>query len=136
MYLHATEYKFKHIYDISELKSYCDHATRDIQRAEQVIEQIRKYQMELYEHVQNVINTPIQKYVILQRSKDYSSGHVSFYVCLDHRPVTKEKQINGHWVKGVKEHEKSFVGKERHLAIKYAEQLAKQYNCKIERKGF
>ena len=92
--------------------------------------------MELYEHVQNVINTPVKKYVILQRSKDYSSGHVSFYVCLDHRPVTKEKQINGHWVKGVKEREKCFVSKERYIAIKYAEQLAKQYNCKIERKGF
>jgi len=134
MYLHATEYKFKHIYDVKELKGYCDHAARDIQRAEQVIEQIKKYQMELYEHVQTVINTPVKKYVILQRST--STGHVTFYVCLDNRPVTDKDHVDGHWVKGIKEHEKRFTGKERHLAIKYAEQLAKQYNCKIERNGF
>jgi hypothetical protein len=31
---------------------------------------------------------------------------------------------------------KYFEGKDRHLALKYAEELAAKYNCSIERKGF
>lgn len=134
MYLHATEYKFKHIYDIKTLKNYCDYAAHDIQRAEEVIKQIKEYQMNLYKHVQEVLNTPTENIVVLQRST--STGHVTFHSYLDIRPIVETDYKDGYLIRGKKAHEKNFNGRERHHAIKYAENLAKQYNCSIERKGF
>lgn len=136
MYLHTTDYKFKHIYDINELKNYSEMAARDIQRCEEVINNIKKYQMAIFEHVQEVINTEIKNIVVLHRSTDYSTNKKRFDVYLDARPVVEKQHIEGSAPKGRHSFDKHFEGRERHLALKYADDLAKQYNCEIEKKGF
>ena len=44
--------------------------------------------------------------------------------------------IENEKIYGPYEHEKTFSGRERHSALKYASELARKYNCEIERKGF
>lgn len=136
MYLHKPDYKFKHVYDMKTLKNYCDYAASDIKRCEELIGEIRKYQMELYEHVQEVINTPTKNIIILSRSTNYSTNKKRYDVWLDIRPQVKKDVIDGSKVYGKHEELKYFEGKDRHTAIKYADELAKKYNCPIERKGF
>lgn len=136
MYIHQTDYKFKHIYDIKTLKDYCDYATRDIQRCEEVIKNIQKYQMALYEHVQTVINTPTKNIITLHRSTNYNTNKKRYDVQLTIRPQVEKDVVEGSKVYGQHKDHKYFEGKDRHLAIRYAEELSKKYNCPIERKGF
>jgi len=136
MYVHTTDYKFKHIYNIDTLKNYCEYAEKDIKNCEEIISRIRKYQMDLYDHVQEVLNTSYKKVVVLQRSTDYGTNRKYFNVCLDIRPQVEKDHVDGDRITGKHEHSKKFQGRERHLAIRYAEELAKQHNCEIERKGF
>jgi hypothetical protein len=136
MYIHQTDYQFKHIYDIKTLKDYCDFAARDIQRCEEVINNIKKYQMALYEHVQTVINTPTKNVITLTRSTNYSTNKKRYDVQLTIRPQVEKEVVDGSRVYGQHKDHKHFEGKDRHLAIKYADELSKKYNCSIERKGF
>jgi hypothetical protein len=135
MNLYTTDYKFKHVYNINTLKDYCGYAERDIKRAEEVIQKIREYQRELFDHVQIVLQTDIKKVVVLNRSEDYSSKKKFYHVYLDHRPVTEQKQANGNWITGDHTDFQKFTGTERNQAISYAEQLAKSNRCEIEKTG-
>jgi hypothetical protein len=136
MYLHQTDYKFKHVYDIKTLKDYCDYAARDIKRCEEVIKNIQAYQMALYEHVQEVINTPTKNIVALHRSTNYSTNKKHYNVQLEVRPQVEKNVIEGSRITAQYKDHKHFEGKDRHLAFKYADELSKKYNCTIERKGF
>lgn len=107
MYINANCEKFKHIYDMKRLKSYSDMVDRDIKSV-----------------------------VTLVRRRDYSTNHVKYHVQLEMRPNVSTDYIENERVYGFYKHEKMFTGRERHLALKYAEELAKQYHCEIERKGF
>ncbi|MBC6975100.1 MULTISPECIES: hypothetical protein [Bacillus] len=136
MYINANFDKFKHIYDIEKLKQYSNWCDRDIKGLEEVIEKLKQYQMEIYEHAQTVVNTEFQNVVTLVRRRDYYTNRVKYHVQLAMRPIVAREWIENEKVYGPYKHEKMFTGKERHLALKYAKDLAKQYNCEIERKGF
>lgn len=136
MYIHTTDYKFKHIYNMDTLKDYNDYCERDIKRLKGFIDEVRAYQMELYNHVQHVLQTPIKHVVRLQRSREYSTNKVHFYVVVEERPQIAHENVEGNHVYGKYKDDKNFKGTERHLAIKYAEELAKKYHCEIERRGF
>lgn len=136
MYIHVTDYKFKHIYRMDTLKDYSDYCERDIKRLNELIEKVRAYQMELHAHAQEVINTPMKKVVKLQRSKNYGTNKIQYYVSLEYIPQVEKNIVDGNFIYGDSKHQKTFEGKERHLAIKYAQELSKQYHCEIERKGF
>lgn len=133
IHLYTTDYQFNNIYDVDELKRYYDYAARDIERAEEAIAKLKAYQMELHKHVQEVVQTHMKKVVVLRRSSSGNDGKVDFNVYVDMRPQLEKE--NRH-VRTKQIHDKRFTGRERHLAIKYAEDLAKQYNCPIERLGF
>lgn len=135
MYINANCDKFKHIYDIDRLKSYSDRAGRDINRLEEIIEKLKEYQMKIHEHAQTVANTEFKSVVTLVRSR-YDKNLVKFHVQLERRPTVDKNYIEDERVHGFYEHQKTFTGKERHQALKYADQLAEQYHCEIERKGF
>ncbi|OUB81195.1 hypothetical protein [Bacillus wiedmannii] len=135
MYINANCDKFKHIYDMDRLKGYSDRAERDINRLEEIIDKLKKYQMEIYEHAQAVANAEFQSVVTLVRNR-YDKNLVKFYVQLERRPIVDKNYIEDERVYGFCEHQKMFVGKERHQALKYADSLAQQYHCEIERKGF
>lgn len=128
MYIHTTDYKFKHIYNIETLKGYSDYCERDIKRLEELIVKVREYQMDLYTHVQDVLNTPFKNIVKLQRRIEYSSNKVKFFVSVEERPLTDKKQIDGNHIYGKFKHEKCFEGKERNKAIQYADELASKYH--------
>ncbi|PDY47457.1 hypothetical protein [Bacillus pseudomycoides] len=136
MYINADFDKFKHIYDIERLKQYSNWCERDIERLEEVIKKLKKYQMKIYEHAQTVVNTEFKNVVTLVRRRDYYSNRVKFHVQLEMRPIVASNHIENERVYGSYKHEKMFTGKERYLALKYAEDLANQYHCEIERKGF
>ncbi|WP_163860372.1 hypothetical protein [Paenibacillus elgii] len=136
MYLRSTEYKFKHIYNITTLKNYCDYAECDIKQAERVIQQIRKYQQDLFDHVQNVLNTEMKPVVYLHRSINYSTKKKEYRIFVEIRPQVEKEQIDGHRVNGEYKEQKNFTGTERNSAFKYAEELAKKYRCPIEKTGY
>ncbi|PHD06398.1 hypothetical protein COF54_15310 [Bacillus toyonensis] len=136
MYINANCDKFKHIYDMKRLKSYSDMAQNDITRLEEVIKKLKNYQMDIYEHAQTVANTQFKSVVTLVRRRNYDTNHVKYHVQLEMRPNVGTDYIENEWVYGFYKHEKMFTGRERHLALKYADQLAKQYQSEIERKGF
>lgn len=124
MYISANFDKFKHIYDIKRLKQYSDMCERDIKRLEEIIVKLKEYQMGIFEHAQTVMNTEFTKTVRITRSRGYSNSRVMYHVQLILHPIVSY------------EHEKTFSGRERHSALKYASELARKYNCEIERKGF
>lgn len=134
-YIHSTEYEFKHIYNINTLKNYCEYAERDIKRAEEIIRQIRKYQLELYNHVQDVLNTSTKYVVILNRSVNYSTNKKEYRVKVEVRPIVENYFINGNTIYGEYKEEELFQGLERHKAIRFAEEMAKKYRCEIEKTG-
>lgn len=136
MYINANFDKFKHIYDIERLKQYNNWCERDIKRLEEVIEKLKKYQMEIYRHAQTVVNTEFKNVVTLVRRRDYYTNRVKYHVQLEMRPMVTTDYVENERVYGSYKHEKMFTGKERHLALKYAKDLANQYHCEIERKGF
>ncbi|PFV20985.1 hypothetical protein COK97_14275 [Bacillus cereus] len=135
MYINANCDKFKHIYDMERLKGYSDRAGRDINRLEEIIEKLKEYQMKIHEHAQTVANTEFKSVVTLVRNR-YDKNLVKFHVQLERRPMVDKNYIEDEKVNGFYEHSKMFVGKERHQALKYADSLALQYHCEIERRGF
>lgn len=135
MYINANCDKFKHIYDMERLKGYSDRAGRDINRLEEIIEKLKEYQMKIHEHAQTVANTEFKSVVTLVRNR-YDKNLVKFHVQLERRPMVDRNYIEDEKVNGFNEHYKMFVGKERHQALKYADSLALQYHCEIERRGF
>ncbi len=139
MYIHhirESENKFRHIYDIVRLLDIDNWCKRDIKRLEEAIEQVKVYQMELYNHVQEVLQTDVKKVVVLHRRENWSTKRVEYYVTLEHRPQVDKEFIGNNKVYGKFTDQKNFKGTERHLAIKYAERLSKDNFCPIERKGF
>ncbi|PEK34079.1 hypothetical protein [Bacillus pseudomycoides] len=134
MYISSHLDKFKHIYDIERLKDYNNWCERDIKRLEELIEKIRKYQLELYEHAQHVLNTEMINVVTLVRRRQYDTNRVQYNVQLEIRPPIK--QVENERAYGLRKHEKMFTGRERSFALKYAKELAIKYNCEIEKKGF
>lgn len=135
MYLHSTEYKFRHIYDVKTLKGYCDYAERDIKAAEKAIQKIREYQQQLFAHVQTVIETPTKHVVKLGRRENYLTKKIEYFVSVEERPIVDEKHVDGHQVYGIYKDSEKFSGTQRHEAIRYADKLAKQYRATIEREG-
>lgn len=135
MYIHATDYKFKHIYSLDTLKSYHEYAERDIERCLENIERIKAYQASIQDHVQVVLNTDFEKVVLLTRHENYSTHKIEFFVALDHRPKVEIKHISGHLIHGKTEASEKFSGRERSQAIKYAADLAIEHHCKVEVKG-
>ncbi|WP_368661232.1 hypothetical protein AB3U43_04025 (plasmid) [Bacillus cereus] len=136
MYINNNLDKFKHIYDMQRLKRYSDWAESDIKRIEEVLEKLKNYQMEIHEHAQTVANTEFKSVVTLVRRKDYYTNLVKYHVQLEKHPIVATHHIEGERVDGFNEHYQMFGGRERTLAIKYAEELAKENNCEIERSGF
>ena len=139
LYIHhinENEQQFKHIFDIDYLKDLDRYCRRDIERLEEAIQQVKKYQMELFNHVQEVLQTDIKKFVNLVRRENWSTKRVEYYVSLEHRPQVDKDFINGRKPYCKYTEQKNYKGTERHIAIKYADELAKKYNCPIERKGF
>lgn len=138
MYIHFTnknDNKFKHIYSMDRLQDLDRWCRRDIERLEEAIQTIKEYQMELFNHVQEVIQTNFKNVVVLTRRENWTTKRVEFYVHTEERPQIDKKHIDGQTIYGVYKDQKNFTGKERHTAIKYAEELSKKYNCPVERKG-
>lgn len=136
MYINNNLDKFKHIYDMQRLKRYSDWAESDIKRIEEVLEKLKNYQMEIHVHAQTVANTEFKSVVTLVRRKDYYTNLVKYHVQLEKHPIVTTHLVEGERVDGFNEHYQMFGGRERTLAIKYAEELAKENNCEIERSGF
>lgn len=139
MYIHhirESETSFRHIYNLERLTDIDKWCRRDIERLEEAIQQIKNYQMELYNHVQEVLQTDIKKIVTLVRRENWSTKRVEFYVTLEHRPQVDKTHVNGEKIYGNYTDQKNFKGTERHSAIKYANDLSKKYHCSIERTGF
>lgn len=134
MYIYSTDYEFKHIYDLKRLKEYSDYAARDIERIKEVIQELRDYQMEIYKHVQEVLNTQFSRFVVIERSQNYTSKKITYSVYLDNRPMIEERQKGGNSVRGTHSEHKNFGGIERHLAKEYALTLAKKHNATIEQR--
>lgn len=135
MNLYSTTYDFKHIYDLERLKQYSEYADRDIQRALEYIDKVKAYRTEIYEHAQHVASSAFEYVVILERSTDYSTNKKHYNVSLHHRPIGLS-EVKNNKVYGTYTHQKHFPGKDRHEALKYSEELSRQYHCKIEKKGF
>ncbi|QWG92809.1 hypothetical protein [Bacillus mycoides] len=136
MYINNNLDKFKHIYDMQRLKRYSDWAESDIKRIEEVLEKLKNYQMEIHVHAQTVANTEFKSFVTLVRRKDYDTNLVKYNVQLEKHPIVTTHHVEGERVHGFNEHYQMFGGRERTLAINYAEELAKENNCEIERRGF
>ena len=135
MNLYSTTYDFKHIYDLDKLKQYDEYAQNDIKRALEYIEKVKAYQQTIYEHARQVALTEFEYVVILERSTDYRSNLKYYHVTLHHRPKGITKVDYNH-VYGKRSEQKQFKGTERHQAFKYANELATNYHCSIEKKGF
>lgn len=128
-------FDFKHIYDMKALKDYNRYAEQYVERMQKAIEGIRKYQLELFDHVQTVLNTDFEKVVTLRRGNEYvtsSKTKVFYYVRLEHRPLVAEqnKQVTHPY-----EQDKKFSGQERNLALSYAKELSTANRCRIEKVG-
>lgn len=136
MYLYATDHKFKHIYNVKTLNQYFEYAASNIKNAEEVIRKIQDYQKELIDHFQEVIDTPTKNIIKLSRSSDYKTNKKRFDVQCEVRPLLEEKRIDGSWITAEYLDHQRFEGRDRHRAIKYAEELSRKYGCEIERKGF
>ncbi|KRE33281.1 hypothetical protein [Paenibacillus sp. Soil724D2] len=133
--VYVDQLEYKNVYDIDRLKEYNQYAERDIVKLQEAIEKVRKYQLELYEHVQIVLQTDIIKVVTLaRRTEGYGNKtKIIYYVQLEYRPALKSFDSYRTIIKT--EHGKKFAGVERHDAIRYAEQLAKPNRCKVEKIG-
>lgn len=134
--VHADCQEFQNVYDLERLKDYNAWAERNIQRLQEAIESVRKYQLELFEHVQEVLKTDFEKVVTIARRTEYVSSSktkIFYYVRLEQRPMVESFQ---EWRTVYKcEHDKKFNGTERHTAIRYADELAKAHRCRLEKMG-
>lgn len=61
---------------------------------------VRQYQTDLYNHVQNVLQTPFKHIVKLERRVNYSSNKVQFFVSVEERPQINKKQSDGNFIYG------------------------------------
>lgn len=127
--------EYKHVYDMERLKTYNSYAERDIKRLLEGIEKIKHYQLELYAHVQTVLQTDIKKIVVIsRRTEGYGSkSKIVYHVQLEYRPDIEEYNRHNYSIKY--EHDKRFTGIQRREAIRYAEQLAKEHYTKVEKLG-
>lgn len=132
--IHADCFDFKHVYDMKQLKDFNSYAEKYIERMQTAIEDIRKYQLELFDHVQVVLNTEYEKVVTIARRNKYitsSKTKVFYYVRLEHRPKVDDlTHINFKY-----ELDKEFAGTDRHTAFKYAKELSTSHYCQIEKIG-
>lgn len=134
--VHCDQLEYKNVYDVERLKEYNRYAERDIVRLQEAIEKVRKYQLELFDHVQKVLQTDIIKVVTLTRRTECYSGNktkIVYHVQLEYRP--KLESFDSYRTIIKTEHNKKFAGVERHESIRYAEQLAKSNYCTIEKCG-
>jgi len=104
------------IVDMKDVE-YIENACKESIKA---IENIRK---ELFNQVQNLQEMRIEKQIIVRRRKEYR-GNIEISVYINH------KHILGNYIKEDMQHQtyKRFNGKEKKAALKYADELKKQYN--------
>lgn len=135
--VYVNTYDFNHVYNMEFLISCSASAVRSIENLEREIQHIKEYQQKLYNHVQMVVQLEFRKEVSLAR-RTVSCGYgkpdkIGYTVSLDHVPEIDEIK---HKVSYERTDVKTFEGKDRHLAFKYAESLAKQHHCKVVKEGY
>ena len=115
VYINA--YEFKGTADIKRLLQYDKHAQSDIERLESIIEELKEYRKELYNHVQEVQSIATSLKLSLTRRKDYH-GKVFYYLRI-------EKVYGDNMA--VCELSETYTGTERHKALARIKELQKQY---------
>lgn len=133
IHIYSHTEKFKHIFDLDRLKSLDSSCKTDLKRLQEAIEEVQAYRLELFNHAQQVSDVEFEKVVVIQRS---SPDKVKYEVRLEYRPKIEKDYIDNEIVYIACKERKIFAGKERRLAIKYGEELAKTSNAVIETKGF
>jgi hypothetical protein len=112
-----------------------DQLARKVGYAEEDIRVIQEYIILVKAQIGKVESTKFAEEVHLKRSE---YGGVDFYVSLHHVPdVPKPDNADYNWHLSYPiTEDKSFSGKERSQAIKYAEMLAAEHNAPIVKEGY
>ena len=110
-------YQFEKQASMKELLHYDKYAQRDIERLQNIIDELKEYRKELYEHVQQVQSMTTILKLSLTRRKDYH-GKVFYYLRI-------EKVYSDNMT--VSELSETYAGTERHKALARAKALQKQY---------
>ncbi|KAA8473266.1 hypothetical protein FYW06_27885 [Bacillus paranthracis] len=133
IHIYSHTEKFKHIFDLDRLKSLDSSCKTDLKRLQEAIQEVQAYRLELFNHAQQISDVEFEKVVVIQR---YSRDKIKYEVRLECRPKIEKDYIDNEIVYIACKERKIFAGKERRLAIKHAEKLAKTNNAVIETKGF
>lgn len=131
-----SKFEFENVYKVKTVEDYIRYAKRDIERCEEAISKQQEYVRKMEEHIKEIENTEFENEVLLNRTRDYSTNRVEFYISLAKKPVIDKKHRNGATIYGEFSHDKKFEGKERHLALAYASKLGREFNCPVIKKGF
>lgn len=129
---HVNHYGYKHVYDVETLENYLQWSTRDITNMKEQIQKTEEYQEFVKNQIRLVSSIETVPEVNLQRTV-YKS--VEFFVSVRHVPqIEVEEGKRQPYIKSTDN--KKFEGKERHIALEYAQELADKYNCDIKKVGF
>lgn len=116
-HIYVNMYQFEKQASMKELLSYDKYALRDIARLESIIDELKEYRKELYNHVQEVQSIATRLKLSLARRKDYH-GKVFYYLRI-------EKVYGDNMA--VCELSETYAGTERHKALARVKVLQKQY---------
>lgn len=129
--IHLNNEDVKHVYDEKVLESYIQWSKRDINNLKEFIECAEKYQQLVKDQLTLVSSTETVPHVHLKRMH---MDKIEFYVEVRHMPKINMEGIYDLRMK-ITDQQK-FVGRDRSVALKYAEFLAKKHNCEIKKVGF
>lgn len=133
VYVHYYDHKL--IFDMETLDNYLRYAAGDIEQLEEHIKKLKKYQESIKQQKLVVSSTETVPEVNLRRAHKYRSNNIEFFVSVRHVPqieVLKDHR-NLHIASS---ESKMFEGRQRNIAINYAKELAKKYQCEIKKVGF
>ncbi|USK72655.1 hypothetical protein [Peribacillus asahii] len=131
---HINLEEFKHVFDKRSLESYLQWSSRDIERLKETIKELEEYQVKVKAHLEKVSSIETEPLVILKRTVNYHNK-VEFFVYVKHIPkVDLESLGRNPYITSTDN--KRFEGRQRYVAISYAESLARQYECEIKKEGY
>lgn len=142
-YYHTTEYAYEHIYDVQTLENYIQYADNDLQRMKEHMEKLMEFQEEVKKQIEKAKEIATYPEVEIWRKEDWRSpNRIKYYVSVYHRPMKmrggrlEEIETREYPLHMTQTDYHEFEGRERHAALKKAEELSKVYQCEINRKGF
>lgn len=124
-------YRIDEMHFMTQVKKEYDNTEAALKRLYEEIESIKKYQLQLHEKAQEILNNEYDYCIVIDR---YNRDNVQFeirYIKYIKDSIPSHYQYTSEILEFY-----NFFGKERKEALNLATKLSKEYNCKLIKRGF